>query len=151
MKFLLGITASALFASFATAQPPPTLRIASNVDQAKGQVYFEERVMRYVPVVKTVVEIMNGVQVTRTVTSYEAVIEQRTVVIDVAKSRVIAPDGKKVPAEELWKRLKKDSVFVLSADSKAPAETYLRLLNADTVVIIPPALKGPPPMQPPPQ
>lgn len=148
MRFLLGIAASIVLAGIATAQPPPILRIVANADKDKGQIFFAETVVQYVPVTKTMIELENGVRVARTFTTYERVLVERVTVLDVAKSRVIAPDGKKVPAEELWKRLKKDSVFALSADSKTPAEAYLRLLNADTVVIVPPALKGPPPMQP---
>jgi hypothetical protein len=61
-------------------------------------------------VAKEIVVIENGVQVkklaTEIVTEYVAVMEQKKVAIDAAKTRVITPDGKQLPIDEVWKRLK---------------------------------------------
>jgi hypothetical protein len=66
--------------------------------------------------------------------------EERTTQIDATNSRVITPDGKQLPIDEVWKRLKANTVVLVSADGNTPAAAFLQALNAQTLIIIP----GPP-------
>ena len=56
---------------------------------------------------------------------------------DLFKSRIITASGKQLPIDEVWKRVKANSVIVFSGSYEAPAEAYLRTLSAEAVVIIP--------------
>src|SRR5262249_59662177 len=96
-----------------------------------------ERLYKHVPVIREVVEIVNGQQVKKTVTTYETVAEERLIEINAANSRIITPDGKQLPIDEVWKRLKANTVVVVSADSSTPAAPYLLALSAETLIIIP--------------
>jgi hypothetical protein len=141
MKTTLAIlTMFLLLASHAAAQPAPSgvpiFKIVDSTDKAKGQITFLETVTRAVPERKDVAVNIDGMQVIKIVTSYVFVYEQRTTTIDAAKSRFITPDGKQLPIDEVWKRLKKDTVVVVSGDDTAPAQAYLRALSPDTLVII---------------
>ncbi len=148
---LLCVLTLVLTTNLAQAQPPaivgaaPTLRVVTGVDDKKGVVYFTETLTRYVPVVKTIVVIENGQQVNKNVTETVAVMEQRVIVIDLTKSRVITPNGKQLPIDDVWKRLKTNTVIALSADSNTPAAAYLNAFNEQTLIVIPP----PPVMAPP--
>ena len=57
--------------------------------------------------------------------------------VEITKGRVISPDGKQLPNDQVWKRLKAGSVIVLSMEGITPAEPYLRALNKDTLIVIP--------------
>jgi hypothetical protein len=59
------------------------------------------------------------------------------VAYDAATSRVITPDGKQLPIDEVWKRLKPNTIIAISADSNTPDNAYLRALNPETLVLIP--------------
>ncbi|MBI3823353.1 MAG: hypothetical protein HY289_11840 [Planctomycetes bacterium] len=152
MRTVFTIAAALVLAGIASAQPgrplpapPPVFKIVSDADKDKGRIIFQQVIYKYVPVTKEVVEIVNGVAVKKAVTEYvvEAVTERH--VIDVGNSKIITPDGKRVPDDILWTRIKKDAVVVVSADGNTPAPAFLRALNAETVVIIPPVPKIPPP------
>jgi hypothetical protein len=143
MKLILPILAcSLIMASSAVAQPgpngpPPSFKIVTSTDSAKGHIVFHEPVYRTVPVQKEIVEIVNGQQVKKTVTEYVTVAETRETKIDATNSRVITPDGKQLPIDEVWKRLKANTVVVVSANSSTPPAPYLRALSAETLIIIP--------------
>ena len=68
--------------------------------------------------------------------------------IEAAKSRIITPDGKQLPIDEVWKRLKADSVVIFSTDGNTPGEAFLRALNANTLIIISPRPDFVPPPPP---
>jgi hypothetical protein len=89
--------------------------------------------------------------VTKTVTEYVQVLEQRMVAYNAANSRVITPDGKQLPIDEVWKRVKKDTVIAVSANGNTPAAGFLAALRADTLVMIPPMPKVPVPAPVPPE
>jgi hypothetical protein len=143
MKLILPILAcSLIMASVAAAQPgpngpPPSFKIVTSTDSAKGHIVFHETVYRTVPVQKEFVEIVNGQQVKKTVTGYETVAESRETKIDATNSSIITPDGKQLPIDEVWKRLKANTVVVVSANSSTPSAPYLRALSAETLIIIP--------------
>jgi hypothetical protein len=69
-----------------------------------------------------------------------------SVVYDIGTSRVITPDGKQLPIEEVWKRMKPNTVVAISGDFNTPAPTYLRALHPQVLVIIPAELKKSAPM-----
>jgi hypothetical protein len=150
MKSILAVLAAMLLsANLAQAQPPsptPAFKVIVSADKAKGVIAHHETTYRTVPVLREVEEIVNGQTVKKAVTSFETISEVRLVEINVAGGRVITPDGKQVPNDDLWKRLKKDAVVVVSGSGEAPAPEFLRALNAQTLVIIPgPAKLTPPP------
>jgi hypothetical protein len=124
MKPALAIlTTTLLLASQATAQPapagpPPTFKVVSGTDKTKGLIEFIETTTRLVPerreVLKEIAVVIDGRQVKQVVTEvvmvHVPVTVQSKVVIDAAKARVITPDGKQLPIDEVWKRLKQDTV-----------------------------------------
>ena len=152
MKRLLAILAGVLLAASASSAqppgPPPTLQVVSKTNPGKGLIVF----VRYEAVneqvaVKVLVNI-NGqnVEETRLVTR----VVYRTVEysVDISNGRVITPDGKQLPIDEAWKRLKAKTVVAVSADGNTPAADYLRALSAETLVIIPGPAKLEPPSPP---
>ena len=131
------LMASPAWAQSRPTGPPPSFKIVGSTDPAKGLIVFREVLYKHVPVAREVVEIVNGQQVKKTVTTYETVAEERLIEINAANSRIITPDGKQLPIDEVWKRLKANTVVVVSADSSTPAAPYLRALSAETLIIIP--------------
>jgi hypothetical protein len=145
MTRLLVIALFLVSAALVTAQPgamglPPAFKMVANVDQKKGQIVILETVYKAVPVTVERVVIVNGQQQRVTETQQQFVAEQRMVVVDMANSRVITPDEKQLQIDDVWKKLKANSVIIMSADGKTPAAAYLRALNPEALVLIP----GPP-------
>jgi hypothetical protein len=138
----------------ATAQTsvPPSFKLVAGTNKDKGHVSITDTVMVPVFIQKVVVAIENGQKVERVETVTEYRYETREYVFDAGKSRIITPDGKQLPIEEVWKRLKKGTVVVVSGDGNTPAQEYLRALNAETLVIIqtPAQVVVPMPIAPPP-
>jgi hypothetical protein len=116
---------------------PPAFKVVVSTNPDKGELIFLDTVIRYVTEERFVQENVNGVQITKTVKVQVPVIEQRHILTDIGKGRVITPDGKQLPIEEVWKRLKANSVVLVSGDMNTPAPAYLRALNAETLVVIP--------------
>jgi hypothetical protein len=147
MKYVIALLSCLLIAFSAIAQeapkgPAPILKVVTSVDSAKGLIHFKVAVTRYVPVAKEIEVEANGQKVKQTVTEFVAEVREETHAIETAKSRIIAPNGKQIPNEDLWKRVKANTVVVISGDGNAPAAEYLRTLHPDTVVIIPAAAKN---------
>ncbi|MSQ93082.1 MAG: hypothetical protein EXR98_00835 [Gemmataceae bacterium] len=131
--------------TIATAQPaalgpPSAFKIVVSTKPEKGELTYIETITKLVPVQKEIAVMQNGQIVKKVVTEYVREIVQEYRLIDIAKSRVITPDGKQLPIDEVWKRLKANTAFALAADSNTPAQAYMRALNAETLVII----QGPP-------
>jgi hypothetical protein len=105
----------------ALASSPPVFKVVASADKAKGVIWFREMVYK----------IVNG----------QTVAEEHRMEINIAACRVITPNGKRVPNDDLWKRLKNDTVVVVSTDDQTPAQPFLRALTATTLVIIPAAPK----------
>lgn len=64
-------------------------------------------------------------------------------VYDLSASRVITANGKQLPIDEVWKRLKANTIVVISGGFETPPEAFLRALNPEVLVIVP-ALPKPP-------
>src|SRR6266852_1829870 len=95
----------------APASSPPVFKVVASADKAKGVVVF----------LKKVFKIVNGQTVA---------VEYRTE-IKIAACRVITPNGRQVPNDDLWKRLKNDTVVIVSTDGQTPAQPFLRALKAE--------------------
>ncbi len=143
IKCLTCLLVSLVGANTLLAQPntnlgePPALRVVAGVDPKAGIITFAYTVTRQVPVIKTITVIENGMAITKNVQDLTTVAEQRMVAIEIAKSRVITPNGKQLPIDEVWQRLKANTVIAMSADGNTPAAAYLQALSERTLVIIP--------------
>jgi hypothetical protein len=58
--------------------------------------------------------------------------------------------GNKLTKELLWKRLAIGTTVLVSPDGKQLDQTYAKVFKEDTLVLVPPAPKVPPPLGPPP-
>lgn len=130
-----------LVVSTASAQAPgpaPSFMHVRSTVPEKGHATL----VKFVPVVKQVPVLeqinFNGklVNVTKIVTEYA--FEQFEATYDLSNTRVMTPDGKQLPIDEVWKRLKVNVIVAVAGDSNTPGQPYLRALNSDTLVIIPP-------------
>lgn len=146
MKSALAILASfLLLASVATAQPapsgpPPTFKTLAGADKEKGTF----RLTEMKPVLEEYdgkrVRVIDGVPVFEVVAMTRTVYERLTTTHDATKNRFMTPDGKQLPIDEVWKRLKDNTVVAVSSDGNTPGEAYLRALSPETLVIIPPTV-----------
>jgi hypothetical protein len=141
-----------LTATIASAQPAPpsltpTFKIIGGTNQAKGEIQFKQVDYKIVIVTFQKKVIENGKTIVVDVTEAKYVPYFTLTTIAAANTRVITPDGKQLPIDEVWKRLKADLVVVVSGDEKTPDDVYLRTLNPQTLVIItpPPPVKKLPP------
>jgi hypothetical protein len=148
-SFLAILTMLLLWPSFAFAQPgptgaPPILKVVSKAEKEKGEVLLLTSVTKYVPVTVEKEVVVDGMKMKVTVTENVAVSEMVQEVIKISDGRVITPDGKQLPLDEVWKRLTKNTVVAVSLDGNTPGQAYLRALNPNTLIIIPGAPKNAP-------
>src|SRR5437763_17190335 len=97
------LVAALLSCSVAYAQPPappPTFKTVTSTDPKKGVIVFRETSYKTVPVLKEIIENVNGQQVKKVVTETVMVAEERLVSVNAAKSRIITPDGKQLPIDQ---------------------------------------------------
>ncbi len=119
-----------------SSAPAPTFMIVSKTTPAKGLMFSisyqtvteQVEVKELVNVNGQVVEVIKNVS--RSV--YVPVETAR----DISNSRVITANGKQLPIDEVWKRLRPNTVVVLSGDVNTPAAAFLQALNPETLVII---------------
>jgi hypothetical protein len=149
MKAWLAILAVSISATMALAQPgaptgpAPAFSVVRKADPEKGHLVLVRFIdtVENVPVTEKVNLNGNLVDVTKFV--QRTVRREVDVVYDIGASRVINTDGKQLPIDEVWKRLKSNSVVAISGDFKTPAPAFLRALHPDTLTIILPPLNGP--------
>lgn len=115
---------------------PPLLKVVSKVEKEKGEIALLTTVMKFVPTQVEKEVVVNGIKMKVTATEYVAVAETRQEVVRVSDGRVITPNGKQLPLDEVWKRLKKDTVVAVSLDGNTPSQAYLRALNPNTLILI---------------
>src|SRR5262249_46641963 len=129
-----------VFATAAHGQmpgPAPTFMHVRSTVPEKGHAIL----LNLLPVPRQVAVVekinVNGqfIERTRIVTAYTFESIQST--YELSGARVITPDGKQLPIDEVWKRLKENVVVAVAGDSNTPNEAYLRALHNDTLVIIP--------------
>lgn len=99
------------------ASIPPVFKVVAEADKAKGEIVFRDQVLKSV--------------------AGQVVAEEHRMEFTLDDVRIITPNGKRVANDDVWKRLKKGTVVVVSADGRMPAESFLKALNAETLVIIP--------------
>lgn len=110
--------------------PQPSFAIVRSIDKASGEVTLSQNqtVFEAVPVKEKV----NGVEVTRMVTrQLVRAVETR---FSVDKGTVLDTAGKKVAAEQVWKRLKVGATVLVA--SQQPSPLYLRVVQPDTLIFI---------------
>src|SRR2546423_350614 len=100
------IIAALLLSSSAVYAQPPAFKTVTSTDPKKGVIVFRETSYKTVPVLKEIIENVNGQQVKKVVTETVLVAEERLVRVNAAKSRIITPDGKQLPIDQVWKRVK---------------------------------------------
>ena len=139
---LLCVLCLTLSIHVAQAQPPvpgaaPILRVVQKVDDQKGMVYFSDVIIRHVEEQRQYAEIVNGQEVRKFKTVTVPVMTQVTIAIDIGKSRVITTNGKQLPIDDVWKRLKTNTVVATSGNGDTPAQPFLQALSEQTLIIIP--------------
>jgi hypothetical protein len=141
MKYVIAMLSCLLIVSEVMAQdapkgPPPVLKAVTSVDSTKGLIEFNE--VRYVieEVQKVVVEIVNGEKVEKVIREQRMVPVGQIIQVETAKSCFITPDGKQVPVDDVWKRVKANTVVAFVDGDKAPDAPFLQALNPQTIVII---------------
>jgi hypothetical protein len=116
--------------------PPPRFVVVEEADAKKGVVTYSEITMEFVPVnqVREVVE--DGV--TKKVTETVLVPQYKTVMVNFAvkDGQVYDGDGKKLDADEVWKRATPKTPIVLASDSRMIDAAYLKLLKKETLVFV---------------
>jgi hypothetical protein len=143
MTIRLTILTCLLAASVAHAQPKdelgpaPTFSVVRSLKPKEGLVVLSREILAVekVPVVMKVNRNGNVIDVITLVD--RQVMRQVDIYYSFSDGRVITPDGKQLPIDEVWKRLKPNLVIAVSGDFKQPAEAYLRALSAETLVLIP--------------
>lgn len=143
MSRAVSITFLLITATTASAQPnvasgpPPTFTVVREAHPAKGHLVliFTRSVVEMAPYSEKVE--FNGQikEVVRYMARYTH--RHENVTYDLTKSKVIAPDGKQLPIDEAWKRLKVNSVVAVAFGVNPPGPAFLRALNPETLVIIP--------------
>jgi hypothetical protein len=149
MKYLLAIAVLALaVVSPAAAQAPkgtpPIFKIVAGTEPAKGLILFNEILLKTEIREEKRKVLKNGIEVEETVKVQVMVPVLVSSAMDVNRSRIITPDGKQLPIDEVWKRVKASTVIVVSGDNNVPDPAFLRALNADTVIIVSLPPKGRP-------
>jgi hypothetical protein len=117
--------------------PAPVLKIVRSVDAAKGNIEFRDLTYKVELRTETRKVLVNGKEVEENVVVQVMVPVEMQTIVQVANSRIVTPDGKAVPADDVWKRVKAKTVVVFSGNNELPDPAYLRALSADTVIIIP--------------
>ncbi len=119
--------------------PPPQFMMVSQVDPAKNS--FSLLQMVEIPRTVQVVEekVVDGqvVKVLKQVT--EMVREIRELRMIGPTPPVYSAAGKKLAGDELWRRLKKGQVVLVAADGRMVDAAYLRVVQPDTLVVVPQA------------
>lgn len=141
MKYLFAILLALIGVGPVLAQATPTFKIVAGADPAKGHIMINDLMYQKTQRIEKRQVQKDGKVILVDVTVEMLVPTMYTFVMDVAKGRVITPDGKQLPIDEVWNRLKEKTVVVVSGDSNTPDQSYLRALNPETIVIIPAPLK----------
>jgi hypothetical protein len=128
-------------APVAFAQPPvalnaaPAFAVVSGTKPEKGHVVLT----RVVPIFEKVPFMLadNPKAPPRLVYLERDVMTEVEMYYDIGASRIITPDGKQLPIDEVWKRLHPGVIVVVSGDAKAPTPAFLQALRPTTLVIVP--------------
>lgn len=143
MRFILALIAAVLLIRSSIAQAPvdpaPVFKLITSTAPKKGEITYLELIPKIMLVDFPRPVIVDGQRFIETVKVEQTYYEKRLIIIDAAKSRIMTPDGTQLPIDEVWKRIKANTIVAISPEGKTPAQPYLRALGADTLIIIPPA------------
>jgi hypothetical protein len=131
-----------VLAPVALAQPTgsaPTFVVVSDTNPGQGQIVLTTKKVAHELTPRQQLYNVNGRVMTRTY--YLSRMYYIHDMLDARDSCVITPDGKQLPIDEVWRRLKPGTVLVVSGDFDRPAPEFLRALSAETLVFIPAAAK----------
>jgi hypothetical protein len=123
--------------AFAPKGPPPAVRPA--VLDKDGALLVTYHAVVLVPVTMRVQENVNGMVVTKTVTTYQKEIRVMQRKQSLEKATFSEAGGKKLDKEALGRRLAKPAPVLFSQDGKPIDPAYLKLFKKDLVVITLPA------------
>lgn len=120
----------------------PSLRLVGKVDHAKGVFTTVDTVQIPTMVEKQIDILINGQAVKQTVR--ETIMRPLGQITKwtIKPGRFIGTDGKDVPAEELPKRLRANTVIGVSNDGNAPGRVFLRALHPECLIFLPPPQKA---------
>src|SRR5437588_338408 len=92
----------------ANAQPgvPPVFKVVVKTEPAKGQILFNELLFKTEARVEKRKVLKDGKEVEEQVTVEVMIPYMTTAMIDATNSRIITPNGKQLPIDEVWRRLK---------------------------------------------
>jgi hypothetical protein len=110
--------------------PQPRFAIVRSMDKESGNVTLSQ-----IQAVSEVVPekiVVNGQEVTRNVT--RQILKTVETQFSIEKGTVLDTAGKKVPAAEVWKRLKLGATVLVAGQKVDPV--YLRIVQPDTLIFI---------------
>jgi len=110
--------------------PQPKFAIVRGIDKTMGEVTLWQ--IQTVNEVVPEKAIVNGQEVTRNVT--RQVLRTVETQFSVDKGTVLDATGKKVPAAEVWKRLKTGATVLVAGQQPDPL--FLRVVRPDTLIFI---------------
>jgi hypothetical protein len=87
----------------------------------------------------------------RAVTSYAQVSVEQVQQFEAAAVQAFDTGGERISAKALRGLLKKETAVLLAADGRKPDPFHLQLIKEGTVILVPPAPKPAPPLEPAPQ
>jgi hypothetical protein len=125
--------------------PQPQFAIVRSMDKALGEVTLLQ--IQAVSEVVPEKTIINGVEVTRNV--IRQVLRTVEKSFSIEKGTVLDTAGKKVPAAEVWKRLKVGATVLVAGQQIDPL--YLRIVQPETLIFITSPSPIPLPKLPPPK
>jgi len=128
--------------------PPPHFVTVQNVDRKAGEITFAELTMHYVAREVTREVVQDGKKVPVKETVYVPEFRTGLIKYSVADGQVYDGAGKKLDADEVWKRATVGAAVLLSSDFRMVDDAYLKLLNKDALVFVPALPKAPPPPPP---
>ena len=116
---------------------PPQFVYVSRVDQAKGTFFCQQAVdvPCVVAVEREIEKQGKKFRVVENVTMMKR--EFKEFAVAAAGARVQTAGGHRVGAEELWRRLKAGTIIVLVVDGNPVDPAYLRVLQPDTLLVVP--------------
>jgi hypothetical protein len=110
------------------AGPQPQFAIVRNIDKASGEVTLSQ-FMVIPEVVQTDLSGKEGIRIV--IRQVRHTLEKR---FSIDKGTVLDTGGKKVPAAEVWKRLKIGATVLVASQPVDPL--YLRIVQPDTLIFI---------------
>jgi len=117
---------------------PPKVMTASV--EKDGRVFLLHLIAEVRPLKEKVKILVNGQEQEVERTVYEQVMKQVKVYLDDKGVQVFGTDGKKIPAKEVAKGIKKPTAVLVSSDGKPVDPFYTRIAREGTLIVVAPSL-----------